>query len=490
MRSLHYVLITVGILLLVGLTSTIQFAGAAPAPVTNTASLPNLEETFSNESCLACHQNPAFSVTLANGELYPLFVDPDEYAHSVHGASGYLCVQCHVNFKPEMGHGFTFESRREAILAFNATCAQCHYGQASLEKDSSHAAARESGNLESANCSDCHTAHNVQRLTNPSSGELLPETRAWIPVTCQKCHSGIYEKYAESVHGAALVGEGNPDVPTCIDCHGVHIIEDPTTTAFRLASPQMCAACHTDPQVMGKYGLSTQVLNTYVADFHGTTVTIFDQVSPDAETNKPVCYDCHGIHDIVRVDDPKKGLQIKENILIRCQACHEDANPNFPDAWMSHYIPSPDKYPIVYFIDLFYKFLIPAVLIPMGILVVMDFGRMMINRFRKPHHHPTSERHEEVTPPAGISEEAVATEEDIKSIAPPQSEMEAQAEESIPETEAGAAPAEIETADQELEPAEAPDEVPSSPPETSESDAPDEQHPSTTQPDDEETRHD
>ena len=32
---------------------------------------------------------------------------------------------------------------------------------------------------------------------------------------------------------------------------------------------------------MGKYGISTQVLNTYVADFHGTTVTLFEQVSPN-----------------------------------------------------------------------------------------------------------------------------------------------------------------------------------------------------------------
>ena len=34
-------------------------------------------------------------------------------------------------------------------------------------------------------------------------------------------------QYRESVHGDALV-HGNPDVPTCIDCHGVHDIPDPT----------------------------------------------------------------------------------------------------------------------------------------------------------------------------------------------------------------------------------------------------------------------
>jgi predicted CXXCH cytochrome family protein len=178
--------------------------------------------------------------------------------------------------------------------------------------------------------------------------------------------------------------EGNTDVPTCIDCHGVHNIQNPTTATFRNSTPYLCAKCHTDEAIMGKYSLSTQVLNTYVADFHGTTVVLFDKTFPDQPTNKPVCTDCHGIHDIVKVDDPKKGLGVRENLLARCQACHPDATENFPEAWLSHYIPSPEKYPIVYYVNLFYKFLIPGVLVPMAVLVLMDFSRIMINRYRKP----------------------------------------------------------------------------------------------------------
>jgi hypothetical protein len=336
-----------------------------------------------NEACLACHKNPQFSVVLGNGDNLELFVNADNFAHSVHGQSGVTCVLCHMGFEPGNGHGYKFGSRREATLRLNEACGQCHKTQADQEKDSAHAAARSTGKMEAAICTDCHTAHEVQRLQDPATGQLLPGTRTWIPTTCQKCHSTIYEKYRNSVHGAALTDENNPDVPSCIDCHGVHIIENPTTSGFRLKSPQICAKCHTDPNRMDKYGISTQVLNTYVADFHGTTVTIFEQVSPDAATNKPVCYDCHGIHDIARVDDPQKGLEIKANLLTKCQKCHPEASSNFPDSWMSHYIPSSDKYPIVYYVNLFYQFLIPGVLGPMGLLVVMDFSRMMINRFRK-----------------------------------------------------------------------------------------------------------
>ncbi|MCJ7513899.1 MAG: cytochrome c3 family protein, partial [Anaerolineales bacterium] len=246
-----------------------------------------------------------------------------------------------------------------------------------------HERARAAGVPEAALCTDCHGAHDTRRLTDPQTHELASDARAWIPQTCAKCHSAIYDKYLASAHGSALIGEGNMDVPTCIDCHGVHDIGDPTTAAFRLKSPELCARCHTDPERMESYGLSTQVLSTYVADFHGTTVTLFEKLSPDAATNKPVCYDCHGVHDIQHVDDPRKGLALRENLLARCQRCHPDATADFPDAWLSHYIPSPDHFPLVYSVDLFYKILIPATLGGMALLVGLDLSWQVRSRRRK-----------------------------------------------------------------------------------------------------------
>ena len=152
---------------------------------------------------------------------------------------------------------------------------------------------------------------------------------------------------------------------------------------FRLNSPELCAKCHTDEKIMSKYGISTQVLNTYVSDFHGTTVTLFEKQSPDQQTNKPVCFDCHGVHNIAKVDDPTKGLQIKTNMLNACQKCHPDANINFPDSWLSHYIPSPEKAPLVYYVNLFYSLFIPTVLGGMAIVVVTDVYRKARTR-RKP----------------------------------------------------------------------------------------------------------
>ncbi len=50
---------------------------------------------------------------------------------------------------------------------------------------------------------------------------------------------------------------------------------------------------------MAKYGLNTNVLNSYISDFHGTTVELFQKRSPDQLPNKPLCIDCHGVHSIL-----------------------------------------------------------------------------------------------------------------------------------------------------------------------------------------------
>jgi len=206
----------------------------------------------------------------------------------------------------------------------------------------------------------------------------------WVAETCAQCHNAIFQEYQASVHGKGITeGESATDAPTCTDCHGVHSIPDPTTAEFRINSPKICADCHTDETKMAKYGLSTAVLDTYVADFHGTTVTLFQKQHPDQETNAPVCFDCHGVHNIVAVDDPQKGLAVKENMLSACQRCHPGANLNFPDSWLSHYIPSPDRYPLVYWVRVVYSILIPVVIGGMALFVLTDVIRIIRTRGKR-----------------------------------------------------------------------------------------------------------
>jgi len=330
------------------------------------------QQTGDNGACLGCHSNPDLTYEFPSGEIWSLYVDEEKFGSSVHGQQGLACTACHPDIQDYPHPPLDATSHRMYQVGQYQKCRQCHEEVYQKSLDSIHAQEIAGGNFQAAICTDCHGSHS----TTPPN-----EPREKIPLTCSKCHAGIDNEYLESVHGEALTEEGNPDVPTCIDCHGVHTQEDPRTTQFRLNSPQLCATCHADPVLMGKYDLSTNVFDTYVADFHGTTVTLFERQSPDVPTNKPVCYDCHGVHNMKRTDDPDSQV-VQENLLHTCQKCHPDATEGFSASWLSHYEPDLERYPVVYFVDLFYKILIPAVLGFMGIYVVIDLAGHLVRRVR------------------------------------------------------------------------------------------------------------
>jgi len=290
--------------------------------VTPAAAAPQLQgETPSDDTCLACHQQEGMTAQIG-GQPLPITINAEKFASSVHGTEKIACVDCHTNITGFPHPQVIASSQRDFSLQLYPTCQQCHVEQYAKTLDSVHQRAFAAGNKNAAVCTDCHNPHTQTRLTDKNTGKLLLGARLVIPQTCAKCHSTIYDTYKKSVHGAALTEEGNQYVPTCIDCHGVHNIQSPTTNSFRNSIPFLCANCHTNEALMKQYGLSTNVLNTYVADFHGTTVKMFEENFPDQPTNKPVCTDCHGTHDIFKVDDPNAGIAFKKNLLVKCQQCH------------------------------------------------------------------------------------------------------------------------------------------------------------------------
>jgi predicted CXXCH cytochrome family protein len=361
-------------LVLLAVTAAARSAFAAPSIQ------PPAQDQPSDDYCIGCHSQQGMSRPLADGSVLPLTINGQRFRESVHAQEDVACVDCHTDIEKFPHPEFSGETRRAVTFSLYTACQRCHEEQYQNVQDSVHQTAMAAGNENAAVCTDCHNPHEQHRLTDVRSGELLPEARLGIPLTCARCHSAIYDTYKESVHGAALTGQGNLDVPTCIDCHGVHNIQNPTTARFRNETPQLCAKCHTDSTRMSKYGISTDVLDTYVADFHGTTVSLFEQVSPDTPTNKPVCTDCHGVHDISVTDNPATGIAIKENLLVKCQRCHPGVtSASFTDAWMSHYVASPTQSPLVYYVDLFYKVFIPTVIGGMLLFVITDIIRRRLD---------------------------------------------------------------------------------------------------------------
>jgi hypothetical protein len=344
---------------------TILWLGAGVAPAQDD---PDDEDIiYDNDYCLGCHAQEGFQTTLSSGEVLDLSFDVDAFESSVHGSYQIPCVLCHANIDPFPHDPITSADSRAFTIERSGSCLGCHLDQYADEADNVHAAALEAGKTEAAVCTDCHGAHDTVKPVAHS-----PE----VARTCQQCHSEIYQLYEESVHGEAL-DAGNRDVPTCTDCHGVHSVAGPTDSPFHLFSPQICADCHADKDLMEPYGLSTNVLESYVADFHGSTVILFEELAPDQETNKPVCIDCHGVHAIKKTDDPE-GTVFQANLLQTCQRCHPDASENFPASWLSHYSPEPGKATLVWLATWAYRILIPVVI---GAMFLYIIG--LVNRRRR-----------------------------------------------------------------------------------------------------------
>lgn len=319
--------------------------------------------------CLSCHADTTLTMAFPNGEILPLYLDPDEFQHSVHGTR-LTCTDCHRRNLTIPHEVPDVETPRQLAQIEYEACKSCHFDNYTKTLDSMHFDALAEGKEKAPLCTDCHGAHNTTRLT---------ESRTDAAETCSNCHDDVAGEYKDSIHGSQLLEEDNPDVPVCITCHGVHNIESPKTASFRQESVNLCANCHADKKLMAKYDISADVFKTYLDDFHGKTVGFYQEEGSEVWPDVAVCTDCHGVHNIAAVDDPDSSV-FKENLASTCGKCHEDATPSFSSAWLSHYEPSLDKAPLVYAVKQYYKYLIPAMLFGLALNIALDLWRLARNR--------------------------------------------------------------------------------------------------------------
>ncbi len=327
---------------------------------------------YSNEEeyCMTCH-GYSVKMTFRNGELLSGTVNMSSLQASVHNRLS--CSDCHYGFSSEEHPTRNFATRRDYTLASSENCRRCHFDKYTKTMESIHYTMLSKGNLQAPVCIDCHGSHGISHIS---------KARALIAKRCQRCHADIYEIYAKSVHGSALFNENNQDVPVCADCHTAHTIEDPRTLDYRERVPDMCSNCHANESVVGKYGLSVSVVDSYLSDFHGITLKFYKLQK--GALNKPakpmaVCTDCHGTHNITSTVGPNATI-VKANLVRRCQKCHAEAPKNFPDSWLSHYKPSLTRSPLVFFINLAYKIFIPVLVAGLILQILLHIWRYVVDR--------------------------------------------------------------------------------------------------------------
>jgi hypothetical protein len=320
--------------------------------------------------CMSCHAHEIIMQFQDEAKL-SVHVDLSRLDGSVHNKLS--CSDCHFGFSSEEHPKRKFRNSRDYSIASSDKCRRCHFDKYSKTIESIHFDMLRKGNTAAPVCTDCHGTHDIMHIS---------QQRVITAKRCRQCHQETYDVYSKSVHGYALLSEAIDDVPVCVDCHTAHDIVNPLTLEWHERIPEMCGKCHGDSLIMGKYGLSSDVMKTYLSDFHGITLGLYKkQREKLMKPAKPiaVCTDCHGTHNIIstRGGDIR---EVKSNLMKRCQKCHDDISENFPDAWLSHYEPSINKASLVYFINLFFKFFIPITVIGLILQVFLHIWRYSYNR--------------------------------------------------------------------------------------------------------------
>ncbi|MFQ5739530.1 MAG: cytochrome c3 family protein [Acidobacteriota bacterium] len=317
------------------------------------------------DNCLGCHQRD-LKTRFADKTQLSLFFDKEAFQLSVH--QKLRCVDCHFGFSSEKHPERVFHDHRELTLAMAESCRRCHFDKYTRTLESVHFKILSQEDQRVPVCTDCHGSHAIGSARH----DKLAAARR-----CKNCHEDIYRTFSQSVHGKPLLSEDNQDVPVCSDCHTAHKIQDPTRADFRDDIPQMCGDCHSNKQLMSKYGLSTAVLETYLESFHGVTLSFYKKEHQVRRI--AVCTDCHGIHDIQSLRG-RDDATVKATLVGRCRQCHQEATINFPAAWISHYEPNLERAPLVFLVRLFYRVFIPFMIVGLVVQILLDIWRYASNR--------------------------------------------------------------------------------------------------------------
>ena len=321
------------------------------------------------DTCLACHTDPQLSTKTVDGRPLGLHVDTSVFAKSVHARLA--CVDCHTGMSAVPHDARNFSSHRDLTLAYDEQCRRCHFANYTKTLDSVHQASVARGDRTAPVCVDCHGSHDIQKPSEP---------RTRISQTCARCHEGVAASYGKSVHGRNLAGAAAADVPVCTDCHRSHDIGGPHQQQWELRTRRalrpLSRRRDADEEVRPLDGRPAH-LPRGLSRQDGLATP-----APGHHPERPRRRTLHGLPRRARHPEGERpgSPVMKANLQKTCTKCHDDANANFPGAWLSHYEPSLKKAPIVYGVKIAYAVLIPFMIGGLGLQILLHLWRLMVNR--------------------------------------------------------------------------------------------------------------
>jgi len=191
--------------------------------------------------CARCHQEGNKAAVAYKGQQREII---GHYNESIHGKgllkSGLTvtatCTSCHTAHRELPASDSESTVNRKNVPA---TCGVCHHGIEEQFVDSVHSVSVTHTDKQLPVCSDCHTAHTIQRADQDAF-------KLEIMNKCGRCHEKIAETYFETYHGK-VSRLGYTQTAKCFDCHGSHDIRsvnDPHSRLSRANVLTTCQKCH------------------------------------------------------------------------------------------------------------------------------------------------------------------------------------------------------------------------------------------------------
>ena len=322
--ALRKPLITAGGVLFFG---ALMYLGSAPVLAADPVST-TLPPSDPNAACVNCHSVNDLSLTLSDGETISCYVDYTQFQASKHGTI-VACTVCHAD------------------IAGNATI----------------------------------FPHPAVTATN------IKDFKSGLYQACAKCHAQESKDLQASVHG----NQTGTQIATCGDCHTAHDTlatgsfqtansqEQTQINTYRLQSVTDCDKCHGNDALMKQYGISTNVVNSYLQDFHGKTTYLIGEQAKNLPIKTAVCSDCHRISDGISLTThalqfitPTNQASIEQSFDAACQQCHPGTSASFAAAYLSHNQPSTTYAQVDFWVTWFYRLMIAFVLIGLFIHIGFD----------------------------------------------------------------------------------------------------------------------
>jgi cytochrome b subunit of formate dehydrogenase len=170
----------------------------------------------------------------------------------------------------------------------------------------------------SVSCAQCHTG------VTPGLERACETIRA--PVDCAVCHAAQVAEYRQSTHGT-LFAAGDPDAPSCLDCHDKHATLDkelPASPTFPRNVPALCGRCHRlgEAAAVRIQSEVPDIVQSYVDSIHGKGLIESGLVVT------ATCADCHSAHFELPPEDERSMIH-PTRIADTCGACHHGIEETF-----------------------------------------------------------------------------------------------------------------------------------------------------------------